>query len=46
LTTMRQSTHQMGYKTLETLLEIIAGPNNAPRQIILKPELVIRKSCF
>jgi LacI family transcriptional regulator len=46
LTTMRQSTHYMGYKTLETLLDIIANPNQPPLQIILDPELVIRKTCY
>jgi LacI family transcriptional regulator len=45
LTTMRQSPYTMGYKALETLLEIIRNPGLKTRQIILKPELVIRMSC-
>jgi LacI family transcriptional regulator len=45
LTTMRQSPYTMGYKTLETLLEITRNPGCQTRHIILKPELVTRKSC-
>lgn len=45
LTTMRQSTFFMGYKALETLLDIIANPHHPPRQITLESELVIRESC-
>jgi LacI family transcriptional regulator len=45
LTTMRQSPYAMGYKTLETLLEIIRDPDKHTRQVVLKAELVIRKSC-
>jgi LacI family transcriptional regulator len=45
LTTMRQSTYAMGYKTMELLLEIIMDPFRQTRQIVLDPELVIRMSC-
>ncbi len=46
LTTMRQSTSRLGSKTLEILLDIIANPGHLPRQVIIEPELVIRKSCY
>jgi LacI family transcriptional regulator len=45
LTTMRQSPYSMGYKTLETLLEIIRNSVPETRRIVLEAELVIRKSC-
>lgn len=45
LTTMRQSTFSLGYRTLELLLETIADPNGPPRHDIIEPELVIRASC-
>lgn len=45
LTTIRQSTHQMGYTAMETLLDIIRLPNSHLYHIILPTELVVRASC-
>lgn len=44
LTTMRQSTYTMGFKTLETLLEIIINPSQQTHHVILDSELVVRQS--
>jgi LacI family transcriptional regulator len=44
LTTMHQSPYEMGYKTMEALLEIVRNPGQKTRQIILEPKLVIRES--
>ena len=46
LTTMRQTIFDMGYRTLETLIEIIMDPEHKIRQIVLDSELVIRQSCL
>lgn len=46
LTTMRQSPYEMGYKAVNTLIEIINNPGRPPQQIVLESELVIRESCL
>lgn len=45
LTTIRQPIRRMGMQAVETLLEIIKGPQDPPRRIILPTELIIRESC-
>jgi LacI family transcriptional regulator len=45
LTTVRQPIQQMGAKAAETLMDLIASPDDRPRRIILPTELVIRESC-
>lgn len=44
LTTMRQPILQSGITAAEMLIEIIAAPQHAPRQVLLPVELVIRES--
>lgn len=46
LTTVRQPLRQMGVIAAETLLHRISSPNNGqyPREIIVKPELIVRAS--
>ncbi len=45
LTTVRQPIHRLGAVAAETLIELIAHPDDAPRRIVLPTELVIRESC-
>jgi LacI family transcriptional regulator len=46
LTTIGQKKYEMGALSVETLVEKIEGREPGPsREIILKPELIIRKSC-
>lgn len=44
LTTVRQPILQMGMAAAETLMDLIAHPNHAPRHVLLPTELVIRES--
>ncbi len=47
LTTIRQSTEQLGKKAVQLILSLINGNygQNNPQHIIIEPELVIRTSC-
>ena len=45
LTTVSISPRQIGVKAAELLLERIAHPEEGPRQIIIPPRLIVRKSC-
>jgi len=45
LTTVSSVPAEIGAEAARLLLERTANPNNAPRQIILQPRLVIRASC-
>jgi LacI family transcriptional regulator len=45
LTTIATSPHQIGEEAARLLLERVATPNAAVRQIILRPRLVVRASC-
>jgi LacI family transcriptional regulator len=45
LTTVRQPIQRAGAVAAETLIELIARPDDAPRRIVLPTELVIRESC-
>jgi LacI family transcriptional regulator len=45
LTTIRQPIHQMGFKAVEALLDIIENGAEPPRQIVFSTELVVRGSC-
>jgi LacI family transcriptional regulator len=45
LTTVRQPIYQFGFKTVETLLDLIENGIKPHRRIILDTELVIRESC-
>ncbi len=45
LTTVCQSTQQLGALAAETLIDIIQNPSNLPRHIVLPTELIIRDSC-
>jgi DNA-binding LacI/PurR family transcriptional regulator len=46
LTTIGQKKYEMGSLSVETLVEKIEGRKaGPPKEIILKPELIIRKSC-
>jgi len=46
LTTIGQKKYEMGAFSVETLVEKIEGKGNvAPKQLVLKPELIIRKTC-
>jgi LacI family repressor for deo operon, udp, cdd, tsx, nupC, and nupG len=44
LTTIRQPIYDIGKKLSQILIEIIKGEEPAERQIILRPELVVRES--
>jgi LacI family transcriptional regulator len=46
LTTVRQPLRQMGVVAAETLLQRITAPlqNNYPREIVVRPELIVRQS--
>ena len=44
LTTIRIEHREMGRKAAELLIENIEGGAEAPRQIVLTPELVVRQS--
>lgn len=44
LTTVRQPIQRAGFVATETLLDLIAEPDSAPRRLILPTELVIRES--
>jgi LacI family transcriptional regulator len=45
LTTVRQPIQRAGAVAAETLIDLIAHPESAPRRILLPTELVIRASC-
>jgi len=45
LTTMAMSPRQIGAEAVQLLLDLIENPDQLPRKIILKPQLVIRESC-
>jgi LacI family transcriptional regulator len=46
LTTIGQKKYEMGALSVESLVEKIEGRKvGPPREIILKPELIIRKTC-
>jgi len=45
LTTVSSVPAEVGAEAARLLIERTANPNNAPRQIILQPRLVIRASC-
>jgi LacI family transcriptional regulator len=45
LTTVRQPIQRMGAVAAETLIDMIAHPEDQPRRVILASELVIRSSC-
>jgi DNA-binding LacI/PurR family transcriptional regulator len=46
LTTIGQKKYEMGALSVETLVEKIEGRKaGSPKEIILKPELIIRKTC-
>lgn len=45
LTTVRQPTYRLGTMTVDSLLDLIAYPDSAPRRIVLPTELVVRASC-
>jgi LacI family transcriptional regulator len=44
LTTVRQSFARLGAAGLQLLLEIVAGETPAQTQIVMAPELVVRRS--
>jgi len=45
LTTVAISPRQIGEEAARLLLERIAAPNAAARQVILRPKLIVRESC-
>jgi LacI family transcriptional regulator len=45
LTTIRQPCREMGQVAVETMLHRIKNPASPPREILLKGELVVRRSC-
>jgi len=45
LTTVTWSTLEMGQTAASLLLELITGTSKTARQVVVKPELVIRQSC-
>lgn len=45
LTTMRQSTTNIAECAIDTLLSRIQNPNQAPKNIQISTELIVRKSC-
>ncbi|HXK43479.1 MAG: LacI family DNA-binding transcriptional regulator [Anaerolineae bacterium] len=45
LTTIYQPIYQIGKMVCEELIQIICGESQEPRQVILEPQLLIRKSC-
>lgn len=45
LTTVAQPFEEIGRKSIEVLLDKVHDKNKPVRQIVLKPELIIRKSC-
>ena len=45
LTTVSASNHYLGEKAAQILIDIIEGKIGEPQQVVIKPELVIRKSC-
>ncbi len=45
LTTVRQPGYELGRCAAEMLLQRIAEPKRSPTQIMLQPELIVRKSC-
>ena len=45
LTSIRQPAYEVGKDAIELLLEVIANPDETtPKQVLLKPELVVRRS--
>ena len=45
LTTVALSPRQIGEEAARLLLERIAAPDAAARQVILRPKLIVRESC-
>jgi LacI family transcriptional regulator len=45
LTTVHQPIYQIGKMVCEMLIQLIQGKELAPRQVILEPELMVRRSC-
>lgn len=45
LTTIRQSTYEIGVMLCHMLIQLIRGKELSERQIILQPELIVRESC-
>jgi len=45
LTTVSITPRQIGVESARLLLERIADPGGAPRQVVLTPELIVRESC-
>ncbi|MDQ7850245.1 MAG: LacI family DNA-binding transcriptional regulator [Armatimonadota bacterium] len=45
LTTVAQPTYRLGALAMERLLALMRGEAGAPRRMVLKPQLVVRRSC-
>jgi LacI family transcriptional regulator len=45
LTTARIKKNEIGQRAAELLFERISNPQNPPKKIIMKPELIVRKTC-
>jgi LacI family transcriptional regulator len=45
LTTIRQPIDRVGKTAAELLLRLLSGKEDHPRQVMLQPELIVRKSC-
>ena len=45
LTTIHQPIHQVGKTAAELLLRLLSGQQERPRQVLLQPQLIVRKSC-
>lgn len=45
LSTVRQPIHRTGMTAAETLIDMVAHPDNQPRRIVLPTEMILRASC-
>jgi LacI family transcriptional regulator len=45
LTTIHQPIDQVGKTAVKMLLRSLSGQESSPQQMVLQPELVVRKSC-
>jgi LacI family transcriptional regulator len=45
LTTIHQPIHRVGKTAAELLLRLLSGQPERPRQVMLQPQLIVRKSC-
>jgi DNA-binding LacI/PurR family transcriptional regulator len=45
LTTIRQNAYEVGKRAVEKLIEVINGENSEEQEIIVRGELIIRRSC-